>query len=286
MKIGLSSYSLAGALADGRLGVADLVDWAADAGAGHLELADAGLGADLSESPALRTAVTERAAERGMELGNYVVGADFSGPDAPAEVARIRKHLDAAAELGITRFRHDVVPWGWQPADHREFREACDAVVPACRELADYAADLGITTSVENHGMAFNLSERLLALVHAVDRENFRITLDIGNFLCLDEAPEAAIPRLLPYASIVHLKDFYIRRSAPGAGWLKTAAGNYIQGSVFGLGDLDMERIAGIIRDSGYDGPLSIEYEGREDCLTAVPDCLENAGRLLQGSAA
>lgn len=286
MKFGLSSYSLAGALADGRLDIPGVVDWAAENGSNSLELADAGLGADLSREPELRAELKDRAAGRGVQLTNYVVGADFSAPDRDAEVARIKQHVDAAHDLGIQRLRHDVVPWGWKPASHAEYLDAFEAVVPACQDVADYASGLGITTSIENHGMAFNLSERLLQLVHAVDRENFKITLDVGNFLCLDEVPEAAIARLLPHASIVHLKDFYRRTKNPGEGWLKTEAGNYIQGAVLGLGDMDIARIFRIFRDGGYEGQFSIEYEGREDCLTAVPAALANASRLWEESAA
>lgn len=287
MKFGLSSYSLAGALADGRVSVPGLVEWAAQNGVDALELSEAGLGADLSQDAALRAELKAQAALHNVVLSNYVVGADFSGPalngpDRDAEVARIKTHIDAAHDLGIERFRHDVFPWGWRPANYAQYRQGLESVVPACQEVADYAAQFGITTSVENHGMALNLSERILELVHLVDRDNFKVTLDIGNFLCLDESPEASVARLLPYATIVHLKDFYQRTKNPGDGWLKTEAGNYIQGSVLGLGDMDIARIFKIMHDGGYTGRFSLEYEGREDCLTAVPTGLKNANRLWE----
>lgn len=283
MQIGLSTYGLAGALADGRLGLTDLPGWAADHKAAHLEVADAGLGVDLAAEPDAVAELRERAAEHAVSVENYVVGADFLGPDVAAEVERVQRQVDVAAALGASRFRHDVVPWGWRPGTYAEYREALGAVVPACREVAAYAQDLGITTSVENHGMAFNRSERLLQLVDAVDRPNFRITLDIGNFLCLDEAPEVGVAALLPYASVVHLKDFYIRRRNPG-GWLATPAGSFIQGAVLGLGDMDIPRIVGILRDHGFEGPCTVEYEGREDCMTAVPTSLHNAIAIAEGN--
>ncbi|MBB6406894.1 sugar phosphate isomerase/epimerase [Arthrobacter sp. AZCC_0090] len=283
MQIGLSTYSLAGALANGRVGLLDLPGWAATHGASHLEVAEAGLGVDLSSDQAAAEGLRERAGESGIALVNYVVGADFLGNDAAEEIERVKTHLDTAHRLGISRFRHDVVPWAWRPASYTEYRNALERVVPASRELADYAAGLGITTSVENHGMAFNVSERLLQLVHAVDRENFKITLDIGNFLCVDELPESAVAKLLPYAAVVHLKDFYSRKRSPGEGWLRTLAGDYIQGSVLGLGDMDLPRILRLIKDFGFSGPCSVEYEGREESLTAVPESLRNAAALWEG---
>lgn len=283
MQIGLSTYSLAGALADGRVGLLDLPGWAASHQAGHLEVAEAGLGVDLSADHGAAEGLRERAEASGIALVNYVVGADFLGADAAAEIARVKTHLDTAHRMGISRFRHDVVPWAWRPASYIEYRDALEKVVPASRELADYAATLGITTSVENHGMAFNVSERLLQLVHAVDRDNFKITLDIGNFLCVDEVPESAVAKLIPYASVVHLKDFYRRKRNPGDGWLQTLAGDHIQGSVFGLGDMDLPRVLRLIKDFGFSGPCSVEYEGREDCLTAAPESLRNAAALWEG---
>lgn len=97
----------------------------------------------------------------------------------------------------------------------------------ACREIADYAAGLGITTSVENHGYFIQHSDRVQALVHAVGRDNFRTTLDIGNFLCADENPLIAVPNNIKLASMVHFKDFYIRPQdrQPGEGWFNPPVG-------------------------------------------------------------
>ena len=41
-------------------------------------------------------------------------------------------------------------------------------------------------------------SERVQALIHAVDRVNFRTTLDVGNFVCVDEDSVAAVTNNLP----------------------------------------------------------------------------------------
>lgn len=226
------------------------------------------------------TAIKERAAERGVSLSNYVVGADLRSSDLVGQIASLKKHIDVAHELGITRFRHDVVEWAWRETDQAEFESVFASIVPICQEIADYAAPLGITTSIENHGFYMNNSERVRRLIFAVDRPNFKTTLDIGNFLCIDELPESAVVQNLPYASVVHLKDFYIRDSKPGDGWLTTLAGNYILGSIVGFGDLPMKRLIGQIKGSGFDGPISIEFEGLEDDLVGVKTGLANAIRI------
>jgi sugar phosphate isomerase/epimerase len=152
--------------------------------------------------------------------------------------------------------------------------------VPVCRDLADHAATLGIATTVENHGMSMNASDRILRLVEAVDRPAFHVTLDVGNSLCVDEDPLAAVPRLLPHAAVVHLKDFDVRDVPPDGTWMTTLGGRGIRGAVVGSGDLPIGRLLALVAESGFDGPVSIEFEGLEDPITGFTQGLAAARRL------
>jgi sugar phosphate isomerase/epimerase len=308
MKIGVSSYCFAQSFARGSMDILDAIDWVAASDATHFEIADAGLvvtaatleraapagswdpadypdpkqnlAKDLPNQPALLAAIRAHAEAKGVPLANYAIGANFNSDDPAAEVARVKKHLDAAHALGIPFFRHDVVAWARKEASQEEFEQIFAAIVPLCQEVADYAATLGITTSIENHGFFMNNSERVRRLIYAVDRPNFRTLLDIGNFLCVDELPESAVAKNLPYAAVVHLKDFYIRDYRPGDGWLETVAGNAIQGSIVGFGDLPMKRLLSLVKESGFDGPISIEYEGQVPDLFAIETGIANALRI------
>jgi len=308
MNLGVSSYSFSQSFARGEMDILDAIDWIATSDASHFELTGVGLVAtvatlergapagtwdpadypdrkaniasDLVNQPALIAAIRDHAAAKGVPLSNYSVAADFRAQDLPAELARVKQHIDTAHALGIKYFRHDVVAWAWREASQAEFEGIFDTLVQASRDLADYAAPLGITTSVENHGFCLNGSERVRRLITHVDRPNFRTTLDIGNFLCVDEVPESAVPLNLPYASVVHLKDFYHRDFVPGDGWLKTLAGNAIQGCIVGNGDLPMKRLMAAIKTSGFDGPISIEYEGQVPDLYAIETALANSLRI------
>ena len=147
----------------------------------------------------------------------------------------------------------------------------------AARELADYAAGYGITTLLENHGFFVNGSDRVIRLIHEVDRPNYGLLLDTGNFLCVDEDPLGAAARCAPLAKMVHLKDFYVRQAErlTGVGglfrcdagsWFSTNSGLYmLRGSILAQGDLDVWKTLKLIRDSGYDGYVSVEFEGMED---------------------
>jgi sugar phosphate isomerase/epimerase len=148
------------------------------------------------------------------------------------------------------------------------------------------AAKYGITTSVENHGFYVQSSERVRRLVVAVGRNNFRTTLDVGNFLCVDEDPVSAVKNNLPYASMIHFKDFHIRRQATPppdtAGYIKTLHDNYIRGAITGDGDVDLDTISKLIKASDYDGFLSVEFEGWGDCIEGCTRAMKNVLAIFE----
>ncbi|MCI9888470.1 sugar phosphate isomerase/epimerase [Micrococcales bacterium 31B] len=295
MEIGFSSYSFAQNLSNGSMTILDVIDWVAENGGAHLELATVSLNPEgrldatvlLDLANPLVAQIKQHAAERGVVLSNIAIGADFSDPATYADnLALVKKYIDAAEYLGIAKLRHDVLPWGYRTADPARAEALFEVTSRAAKELAQYAAPKGVTTSVENHGMFMNHPDRLLRLHHLVDEPNFGITLDIGNFLCVDASPVAAVKDVLPVASIIHAKDFHIRnRHTKAPGSLETHGEQYIVGAMIGYGDVDLPRVMQVIRAGGYDGYFSIEFEGHEDCLKACKVGLENLKRLWEEAA-
>lgn len=283
MKLGVSTYSLLNAIKAGEMDVLGVIEWVAKAGGEHVEVVP--LGFDLHAEYGLAERIVKKAADCGIVLSNYAVKGNLiaDNDDAfRAEVKRLKGEIDMAARLGVTRVRHDIATH--PDTSMRHFRRCFDSLVEGCREIADYAAPKGITTSIENHGYFVQASDRVLSVVDAVDRENFRTTLDVGNFVCVDEDPLAAVRKNAVYASMVHLKDFYVRdeRDDPGEGWFRSAGGRYLRGSIVGQGDLPLVDIVAAVKKSGYDGFVSIEFEGMESCTTGTRIGLENARRLWE----
>ncbi|MEK3885445.1 sugar phosphate isomerase/epimerase family protein [Paenibacillus sp. PL2-23] len=267
MKLGISTYSLHKAFSSGELSIIEVIDYIASIGAEHAEIVP--LGFSLTDNPELVQDIRQAAGRGGIELSNYAIGANFAGLSDEAfenEIARVKREVDVCAALGISRMRHDVA----SPKDISigSFLAELPRLAQACREIAEHAQSRGITTSVENHGYFIQHSDRVQALVQAVGRDNFRTTLDVGNFLCADENPVTAVRNNIGLASMVHVKDFYIRPSKryPGEGWFKSSGGNYLRGAIVGQGDIDMPEVLRIVKDSGYDGYISIEFEGMEEC--------------------
>lgn len=274
VRLGFSSWCFRQELASGEMSIDDVFDWIAESPGQHLELA----GVAFPEGNLIDLADPIRAAAKrtGVELSGMCIGADFLTDDTPAQLATAKQHITLAAELGIKFFRHDVTPWGLRPTSIAEVEEAFPKLVEAATELAQFAAQHDIVTSIENHGFFMNGSERVQRLVHAVNRPNFGTTLDVGNFLCVDEDPVIATARNLPIATFIHIKDFYTS-TTPREGWLETPGGRAIQGAMFGYGDVDTTTIVSDIVKSGYDGYLSLEYEGQEDARIACTLGINNA---------
>lgn len=291
MQFGFSSYTFYQRLRDGRMSLLDVIDWIADSAGTHMEIATVSLSPEISndtstldEQPEFVRAIKSHAADRGVILSNLVVPADLLSDDPDEHernMGRLKRHIQVAAELGIGLFRHDVARWAHRAKDVAEFESLMPRMVETSKELAQYAAQYGITTSVENHGLLMNGSERVRRLIYLVDEPNFKTTLDVGNFLSVDENPVVAVAENAPVASIVHLKDFYVRDEYPGEGWHHTPGGSYLLGAIVGYGDLDMRAIVRGISQSGFDGFVSIEFEGIEDCLLGAATGLANAQRLF-----
>ncbi|WP_309119942.1 sugar phosphate isomerase/epimerase [Paenibacillus sp.] len=288
MKVGLSTYSLLNALKSGEMTVLDAIEWIANNGGEHMEMVPYGY--TVEDNPELADAIREKAKAVGIELSNYSMPANFV-QDAEeafeAEMARVKRHVDVVRRMGVKHMRHDVTAFTLpkEQMTIRWFEESLPLIVKGSRIIADYAAQYGITTTIENHGFSVQASDRVQRVLEAVDRPNFKTTLDIGNFLCVDEDPIIGVKKNLPYASLVHFKDFYIRPydEPPGDGvWFRTANDNFLRGAIVGHGDLPIRKIVKLVKASGYDGNITVEFEGMEECKAAAKIAMDNLRRLWE----
>ncbi|GAB2540783.1 sugar phosphate isomerase/epimerase family protein [Gracilibacillus alcaliphilus] len=286
MKLGMSSYSLANAIHSGEMTILDVMQWTKDLGGEHIEIVPVGY--TLTDNPQLVEDIVNKANELELDISNYAIGADFLSGDEAAfdkEVERVKKEVDIAHQLGVKRMRHDVSFKPPHEASIEQFDQDLPQIVKACQIIADYAKQYDIVTSLENHGFYLQASDRINLIIAKVDRPNFGHTLDTGNFVCVDEDPVSAVQKCLTNISMLHVKDFYIRPAShanPGEGWFGSAAGNYLRGAITGHGDLPLADILKVVKDSGYDGFVSIEFEGMEECKQASKISFQNIKKLWE----
>lgn len=285
MKIGVSSYSYSQLVDNGALAQVDVVGKAKEMGFDVLEFSKI----EVPRGQALEAfaeTLRDEAQRVGIPLVNYTIGANFlTAPGGwQGEVERLKGELQVAKILGVAGMRHDAT--GGFPREHkgaRGFEDALPILIKGCRAVTEIAADMGIRTMVENHGFFCQDSERVEKLANGVNHPNFGLLVDVGNFLCADEDPAQAVGRTAPYASHVHVKDFHVKAGTsvnPGTGWFRSRAGNYLRGAILGHGDVPVLQCLSVLKKAGYDGVISIEFEGMEDVLTGVAVGRENLVRL------
>ena len=284
MKISVSSYSFQQYIGQGKLTQLDCVSKAKEMGFDAIEFIDIA-GTSLDEQKEYAKSIREEADRIGIEINAYTIGACLykdTEEENDAEFKRLCGQLEVAKILGASVMRHDVCYTLGKKGNARSFDLMLPTIARNARRVTEYAESLGIVTCTENHGVIAQDSDRVERLFNAVAHDNYGLLVDIGNFICADEDPALAVSRVAPYAVHVHVKDMLVRNEPTGSCVNLTRGGRYFVGSVAGEGDIPVKRCLDILKRAGYDGFISLEYEGREDCLTAIPRGLENVKKILE----
>ncbi len=285
MKIGVSSYSFINLVRAGKMTQLDVIAKAKEIGFDVIEFSTFVL--PEGETPlTFAPKVKEEAARVGIEVGNYTIAADFLNhpQGVKGQVEALKDEIQAARLMGAPGMRHDAT-WGGAAIAGKSFDRVLPTLAEGCRAVAEIAATFGIRTMVENHGFFAQDSDRVEKLMNAVNHPNFGWLVDMGNFICADEDSAKAVGIAAPYAFHVHAKDFHYKPGTepnPGEGWFTTRAGNYVRGAVVGHGVIPVPQCLGILKRAGYNGTVSLEFEGIEDPIVGITLGYKNLKRFVE----
>ena len=202
--------------------------------------------------------VRKHAFLKGIAISGTAIGNNFSlekGQKRDEEIAKCKLWIDRASILGAPHIR---VFAGHNKALPRE--EADKLVTQALEECADYAGSKGIFLGIENHD-AIGSAEHLLKLIADIKSPWLGINLDSGNFRTTN--PYADFERCLPYAVNIQLKT-EIRPDGQ-----KTPQ------------PANLPKLVSLIKSSGYQGFVALEYEATESPLAAIPPVLTQLRSLF-----
>lgn len=282
MKISVTSYSYGQYINEDKLGLMGIIDNAAEMGFAGIEFSEGGWSNNLD--PAVAEKIKERCAERGLEVVSYCIGANFLAADLDAEIERVKKQVDFAAAMGTKNMRHDV-GYGFSGRKYSiGYDDALPYLAKGALEVTKYAEQKGVGTMTENHGYFSQDAARVEKLINTVAHPNFGALVDIGNFMCADEDPVKSVGIMAPYAKHVHAKDFHWKSGMeqnPGEGWFQTRAMNYIRGAIIGQGEAKVYQSIKILKKAGYDGYITVEFEGMEDNLKGIRIGKDNLARFI-----
>ncbi len=179
-----------------------------------------------------------------------------AGPLREKEIAETKKWVDVCSALGVPAIR--VFTGSAQPG--QSLQDAQKQAIETLEEACEYAGSKGVLLAVENHGGIVAEADSLLTIVKGVKSEWCGINLDTGNFRTED--PYGDLAKCAPYAVTCQVKTEIQPKGQPKR-------------------EADLKREVQILKDSGYRGYITLEYEAAEEPLTAVPRYLEQLHALL-----
>jgi len=116
-----------------------------------------------------------------------------------------------------------------------------------------YAEKAGIKLADENH-IDYN-PEEMLQIIKNVNSPNFGINFDTGNFMRVLSDPIEGMEKLAKYTFATHVKDLKPQKGQPVSSW------HFFASTPVGDGLVDNQKLAQILKDSGYKGSLAVEID-------------------------
>lgn len=264
--IAISSYSYWRYNDNTKLPIEQCIELAADAGFDGFEILHVQLKDD--SAPSLQK-LKRVALVNGLNLCGLSTHQGFVSSDEEVRKKNVQhtQHcLDVAHELGIPTMRVNTGRWGttksFDELMSNQGKEPTPEgftddqgfgwVIDAYGQLANHAEKRGVVMGLENHWGLGRTAEGVQRVIEAVNSPWLQVTLDTGNFL---ERQYEQFQALAKQAVLVQAKTYY-----GGGKWYTL--------------EIDYDRIARILREVGYRGYVSLEFEGKEDFETAIPKSL------------
>lgn len=206
----------------------------------------------------------------GLDIMGFSTHQGFVFPDKKTrddEIAKTISQIELAYMLGIPTMRLNTGRWnttksfddlmankGIEPIlEGYTLDQGFEWVIDAIEKCIPTAEKCGVVLGLENHWGLGRTAEGVLRIVNAIDSPWLQITSDTGNFL---ENQYEQLEMMAPKTFLIQAKTYF-----GGGKWYTL--------------DIDYNRVAEIFRKVGYSGYVSVEFEGKEDPLTAIPKSLE-----------
>jgi len=206
----------------------------------------------------------------GLDIYCLSIHQSFVSPDTETRkenIAHTLKCIEIAYKLGAPAIRLNSGRWGTLKSfDELMANEGVEPVLPGYTEDDAFewvidsieqclpkAEECGVILALENHwGLTYS-SEGVNRIVEAINSDWLKVTMDCGNFL---SDIYVSLQKIAPHTVLVHAKTYF-----GGGEWYTL--------------DVDYSKVAEILSAVNFNGYISIEFEGKEDPLTAMPKSIE-----------
>ena len=264
--IAVSTYSFWRFRDDSKMRVEECIEQASAMGFDGVEILHRQMG---REDNGYLQQLKQTALREGVPLCGFSIHQGFVSPDEGERQKNIDhtiKCIELAYAMGIPTMRLNTGRWNTTKSFDQLMKDrgveprlegytedqGFEWVISSIEKCLKKAEQCGVTMGLENHWGLGLTPEGVMRIVNAVNSPWLQVTMDTGNFL---EDPYERLAMLAP-------KTVYVQ------------AKTYFGGGVWYSLDLDYPRIARILRNTGYDGWISLEFEGKEPWQTAIPKSL------------
>jgi L-ribulose-5-phosphate 3-epimerase len=265
IKLGISSYSY-WHFRDPKVSIQTVIDRASALGVGGVDVLHRQMD---GEDRAYLQGLKRHAFLNGVDLICLSIHQNFVSPDADTRQRNIDHTLhciELAYQLGIPAIRLNSGRWGTIESFDKlmELRgeepplpgygddDAFAWCIDSIEKCLPKAGECGVILALENHWGLTREPEGVERILNALPSPWLGALMDTGNFL---EEPYEKLERMAPRAVFVQAKTYY-----GGGEWYTL--------------DIDYNRVAAILAGVGYNGYLSLEFEGKENADTGVPQSI------------
>jgi sugar phosphate isomerase/epimerase len=223
-----------------------------------------------SEENSYLQKLKRQAFHSGLDIMGFSTHQGFIFPEKKtrdSEIAKTNNQIELAYKLGIPTMRLNTGRWnttksfddlmankGIEPnlpgyTDDQGFEWVIDSI----GQCIPTAEKCGVVLGLENHWGLGRTAEGVLRIVDAINSPWLQITSDTGNFL---ENQYEQLEKMAPKTFLIQAKTYY-----GGGKWYTL--------------DIDYKHVAEIFRKVDYRGYVSVEFEGNEDPMIAIPKSLD-----------
>ncbi|MCA9262459.1 MAG: sugar phosphate isomerase/epimerase [Planctomycetales bacterium] len=262
LKLALAGYSLRSYLTlrpgtERSLDLFGFVDYCASLGLDGAELTQYYFPPETTQDYVLR--LKRHAHLAGVDITGGAIRDNVTvaaGADRDKELDHIQQWVEHYADLGAPVIR----VFAGRPASDVAPELAVERAAEALQLASDRAGERGVMLAIENHDFTTNI-DYLMQIVQRVDSPWFGVNFDSGNFSESSD-PYGDMARIAPYAVNAQMKARINSQNGSQAA--------------------DFPRIVGILREAGYRGYLTFEYEEKPDPYEEIPKYLDQLRAALR----
>lgn len=214
--------------------------------------------------------------KRGLHVCYIGISNNFGtkGDELQEQIATYKKWIDVAERMGVQMVR---AFGAWVPEDETA-EQVWPRLVAATKEVAEYGASKGVVVGLHNHnhGCMPATGDDVIRLLDEVNNPYYSHILDTGQYLGGPGVSKGE------RGSTANIDELYRSIST------SVSRAVHVRGKVYRIasGDeawLDYDRILPIIKEAGFNGWLSVVFEGQDELSEpeAIPLAVEFFRRKL-----